>query len=125
VVLEGHARLEGCQHADEALLDGVSGEELPGEILLVDLGRLEIAGGPLELASFGERRLLETVGGDDGRVLEVEQPDLRRGEEELHATVSHERQEVATEDETVESGHYPGDKREKASYELLHGVLLG
>ena len=125
VVLEGHTGFEGRQHADKPLLNRVFDEEFAGNVLLVDRGRLQVEDRPVEPAGLGKRRFLETLGGVDGELLEVEQLNLGGFEEEVHAAVAHERQQMAAEDETIEAGQHPGDERAKTCYEILHGVLLG
>jgi len=125
VVLEAHARLECCQDADEALLHGVLGEELPGELLLVDYGRVQVTDGSVKLAGLGERRLLEALGGGEDEVLEVEQTNSGVLEKEKHASLAEKPRQVAAEDQPVEPGKNGGDEGAVTRYESLHGVLLG
>jgi four helix bundle protein len=125
VVLEGHAGLERGEDADEALLHGVLGEEFPGEILLVDGGRVQIADGPVERAGLGERRLLEALGRGDDELLEVEETDPGGLEEKEHAASADEAQKVTAEDQSVEARKYGSDESSVTRYESFHGVLLG
>src|SRR3990172_9063384 len=119
VILEAHAGFDGRQQTNQPSLDGLLGEQLFGELLLVRRTRLQMANRPIEPACFGVGGLLDPFAGTQHVVLEVEQSDSSALQEEEHAAVPNQGQQRAAEHQAVETGKHPGDERAVACYESL------
>jgi hypothetical protein len=124
MVLEAHAGLDGLERADHPGRDGRLGQQAAGELLFVGGAGLEVADGPVVRDGLTEGRRLDAFAGRQDVVLEVEEADVRPLQEAEHAARPHQRQERATEDQTVEPGQHGGDTGTVAGKELGHGVVL-
>ena len=113
--VEGPARLEAAQDADQARLGApFFGGELPGGLLFVDLAGVEVA---IAALGFG----LGHAGGFDhagrhllGVLLELLVRDVIGAEQVVHTFGGIQRAELALEDEAIKAGQSARDKQGEA-----------
>jgi hypothetical protein len=103
----------------------VLGEESSREVFLACVAALRVAHRTVTFTCIGQSRILDSLDGLEGVVLEIEQPHPRPSEQDVHAPLSDQRDQRPAKHQPVKSGKHSSDLRLKTRCESIHGILLG
>ena len=124
VVLEAHTGLEGLEDADQAFVHRVFGEQAAREGLFIDGAGLQVAHGAIAREGLPQRGRLDAFAGGQDVGLEIEEGNIRPGQEGVHAARHHQGQQGPAKHEPVEPGQHGRDEGAVAGNKPVHRLVL-